>query len=196
MVYVLATDILTNELDAIPFPGVHAAELNRYNIHFKVPNTTTHLVISTATVRELAELNRGGFTHSSAAKRALTLLRSLAESDLSSMGEHYSATLDSQSEVPPKEGNITFSLLPVHHHFTARLPFKPSKDDYGGQTILAALTLVFNLAGIRTDGTALDGIVHQFSPNPDVVLLTNDDCLAIRARVRGIATDRFEKQPR
>lgn len=183
--YVLATDIVLNHLDAIPFPW-QDSDKSQDGASPKQPQDKTGLrkarvIIPTAVVRELSELHKNTTDH--VPKRALTYLRRLAESRLTSMDAHYELHM-----LEDQEGEANFAILPVHQNFAEAIPFKPAADDYGGQTILAALTVMFILAGLRIDGTALKGMANGLQPDASVVLLTNDDCLAIRARVRGVAT--------
>lgn len=89
-----------------------------------------------------------------------------------------------------KVGTQHFAILPVHKDFKNGLPYCPSEDDMDGQIILAAMSTAFSVKGLAVDGTVGKEDVLKFS-SEEVILLTNDNGLAIRARERGLKTSRF-----
>lgn len=179
-IYILATDIMADKLRFTPFYPV--ATRKKSNIDF----SDSYVVIPLAVVRELEHKSAGTYAQDAGyARMALQYLCDEAEETLISLDGNY--RLSALSE-PPAAGETKIMLLPVHRHFAKRLPFAPDKDDFAGQTILAALTVTFLLAGLRIDGTELQGVINKVQPNPRVTLLTGDSCLAIRARARGIQT--------
>jgi predicted ribonuclease YlaK len=85
------------------------------------------------------------------------------------------------------------SVLPVHKNFRKCLPFHPSDSDMDGQIILTVLAV-----GMIDKGLAIDGTVDcrevMSTTFDNVVLVTNDNGLAIRARERGLLTMRYGYQ--
>lgn len=178
--YVIDTNILVDYVDIIP---------NGEKIHLEEPLidlSGAHIVIPTAVVRELSSFKGEKSERGKAARVVLKRLRRIIEGKVRSMDEIY------HLKAPIKVSNEgqTISILPVHKKFKEALPFSPSEDDMDGQIILAALTVAFIDAGLKIDGTAKPSIVEELVPQ-NVILLTNDNGLAIRARERGILTNRY-----
>ena len=179
-VYVIDTNILVDYVDIIP---------NGEKVHLEEPLidlSKAHLVIPTAVIRELSSFKSEKSERGKAARIALKRLRKIVEGVVYSMDEvyHLEAPVDTSNE-----GQI-ISILPVHKRFKEALPFSPSENDMDGQIILAALTVAFLNAGLEIDGSARAGLIADLKPQ-DVVILTNDNGLAIRARERGIKTSRY-----
>ena len=179
-IYVIDTNILVDYVDIIP---------NGEKIRLEEPLidlSEAHLVIPTAVVRELSSFKGEKSERGKAARLVLKRLRKIVEGKVCSMEEvyHLKAPINF-----PNEGQ-TISILPVHKRFKEALPFCPSEDDMDGQIILAALTVEFLNAGLEIDGSAKPDTVASLKPQ-NVVILTNDNGLAIRARERGIPTSRY-----
>ncbi len=178
--YVIDTNILVDYFDIIP---------NGEKIHLEEPLidlSGAHIVIPTAVVRELSSFKSEKSERGKAARVVLKRLRKIIEGKVHSMDEIYHLN----APIKISNGGQTLSILPVHKKFKEALPFSPSEDDMDGQIILAALTVAFLNAGLRIDGTVKPSLVEELVPQ-DVVLLTNDNGLAIRARERGILTNRY-----
>lgn len=178
--YVVDTNVLVDYVDIIP--GDNSVEPESPTVDL----TGAHIVIPTAVIRELSSFKGEKSDRGRAARIALRRLRDIAELDVRSMGEAYH--LNDYLEV--KKGNEKISILPVHKGFERALPFAPSEEDMDGQIILAALTIAFLKAGLPIDGTAMAEDCMKLDTS-DVILLTNDNGLAIRARKRGIVTKRY-----
>ena len=179
-IYVIDTNILVDYVDIIP---------NGEKIRLEEPLidlSEAHLVIPTAVVRELSSFKGEKSERGKAARLVLKRLRKIVEGKVCSMEEVYHLKAPIKF---PNEGQ-TISILPVHKRFKEALPFCPSEDDMDGQIILAALTVEFLNAGLEIDGSAKPDIVASLRPQ-NVVILTNDNGLAIRARERGIPTSRY-----
>ena len=89
-----------------------------------------------------------------------------------------------------KNGDQKISVLPVHKDFRNCLPYYPSDEDMDGQIILAALVVGLRQNGFLVDGTDSPTKVKN-AVFDHVMLITNDNGLAIRARERGIKTSRY-----
>lgn len=184
-IYVIDTNVLVDYPDVIP---------NGHSSHPEAPTVDlegAHLVIPSAVVRELSSFKKEKSDRGKVARVVLKRLRKLMESNLKSMKDNYDL------EAPIEKGGMLISVLPVHKDFKKSLPFSPSDDDMDSQIILAALAVMALQRGFRVDGTmepfkALGlggGCVMS-----NVMLLTNDNGLAIRARERGVRTSRYGYQ--
>ena len=179
-IYVIDTNILVDYVDIIP---------NGEKVKLEEPMidlSKAHLVIPTAVIRELSSFKGEKSERGKAARLVLKRLRKIVEGEVCSMDDVYHLKAPIESSV---EGQ-TISILPIHKRFKESLPFYPSEDDMDGQIILAALTIEFLNAGLEIDGSAKPGMVADLQPQ-SVVILTNDNGLAIRARERGILTSRY-----
>lgn len=145
-----------------------------------------HIVVPTAVVRELSSFKKENSERAKAAQIALKRIRQL-ESRASSIGASYELC---HSLLTPYNGDQRISVLPVHRDFEKSLPFHPADDDMDGQIILTALTAIFLEEGWPINGTYHGDLCYDLMAT-NVTLLTNDDCLAIRASERGIKTERY-----
>ena len=182
-IYVVDTNVVVDYVDIIPGAGVSRPEKPTIDL------TGAHIVIPTAVVRELSSFKKEKSDRGKAAREALRRLRQLTEGKVHSMECIYG--LEAPIVVP--ETDQLISVLPVHKSFKSCLPFAPSEDDMDGQIILATLAVILHENKIATDGTALSLELSKLSL-PEVMLLTNDNGLAIRARERGIPTSRYGYQ--
>ena len=180
-IYVIDTNILVDYPDISP-PEQGEVTLKEPTIDL----SEAHIVIPTAVVRELSTFKREvSSERGKNARLVLKRLRSIFESRGTGMDNSYH--LASSVQV----GKQAFSVLPVHKDFKNCLPFAPSDDDMDGQIILAALATEFICRGLRIDGTADIEDATKWLPATRVVLLTNDNGLAIRANERGLTTSRY-----
>lgn len=180
--YVIDTNVLVDYVDIIPAPDEPDSSPEEPIIDL----SGAHLVIPTAVIRELSSFKREKSERGKAARTALKRIRAIVEGRVETMEDVYHLA----APILLAHDGQTLSVLPVHKNFKRALPFSPSEDDMDGQIILAALEVAFLDAGMPIDGTAtLEKVANLKAEN--VVLLTNDNGLAIRARERGLKTDRY-----
>lgn len=182
MVYVIDTNILVDYVDIIP---------NEHGEGFKpkeptIDLTGAHLVIPTAVIRELSSFKKEKSERGKAARTVLRRIRAIIDGKTGKIQDFYHM----KDEVAMEIGDRIISILPVHKNFKKALPFCPSEDDMDAQIILACLTIAFLNAGLPIDGTAETEQVMKLNPK-GVILLTNDNGLAIRARERGVLSERY-----
>lgn len=193
-IYVIDTNILVDYVDVIP------GEEGKQPLEPTIDLSQAHIVIPTVVVRELSNFKGEGSDRGKAARVVLRRLRKLFEGDVHTMGEIYNLKAPitvklpghDEDELTEEESETTqlISILPVHKNFRESLPFNPSDRDMDGQIILTALAASLADRGKGIDGQELKGAINSFSFD-NVVLLTNDNGLAIRARERGLATSRY-----
>ena len=189
MIYVIDTNILVDYVDILPGstgsqqPEEPTIDLNK-----------AHIVIPTVVVRELSSFKKEKSERGKAARIALRRLREMFEGRIYSLEDVYNL----KAPLLVTEREQMFSILPVHKNFKNCLPFNPSNDDMDGQIILAAMATEFLALGLPIDGQVDKLHVDSFSAerprgphHSKVVLLTNDNGLAIRARERGLMTQRY-----
>ena len=169
--YVVDTNILVDYVDIIPSGS------NKQPEEPTVDLSEAHMVIPTAVIRELSSFKRERSERGKSARIVLRRIRRMVEGKIHSMDEVYRL----QAPITITDGNQIISVLPVHKNFKRCLPFSPSEDDMDGQIILATLTIAFLKNGLPIDGTAEMDDVLSIKPE-NIVLLTNDNGLAIRAR--------------
>lgn len=179
-IYVVDTNIVVDYVDIIP--GSSRKQPEEPTVDLK----NAHIVIPTAVVRELSSFKKEKSDRGKAARVALKRIRELVEGKIANMNDIY--RLDAPISV--EEDGQFVSVLPVHKDFKKCLPFCPSESDMDGQIILATLTASFLQVGWPIDGGADQEKVKRLTTS-DVILLTNDNGLAIRARERGIKTMRY-----
>jgi len=181
-IYVIDTNVVVDYVDVIPTPGGTIVTHEDPTIDL----SSAHIVIPTAVIRELSSFKKEKSDRGKAARTILRRVRKISEGKVRTMREIY----ELEAPIELENGDQTISILPVHKNFKKALPFAPSEDDMDGQIILAALTVAFLRAGLPVDGTADPEKVLDLMQK-DIVLLTNDNGLAIRARERGVITARY-----
>ena len=181
-IYVLDTNVVVDYVDVIPTPESAMVTHEDPTIDL----SSAHIVIPTAVIRELSSFKKEKSDRGKAARTILRRVRQISEGKIRTMREVY----ELNAPISLENGDQLISILPVHKNFKRALPFAPSEDDMDGQIILAALTVAFLEAGLPVDGTADPEKVLDLIQS-DIVLLTNDNGLAIRARERGVMTARY-----
>lgn len=202
-IYVLDTNVLVDYVDIIP------AEDGKRPIEPTIDLDHSHVVIPTAVIRELSKFKVERTDRGKAARTILRRLRRLVEHCHTTMDDAYKlnaplAVKDCFDEelanvkdpVEIKNCDQEISVLPVHKNFRECLPYYPSDEDMDGQIILAALAVGLRQNGFLVDGTASQAKVEK-TVFDKVILVTNDNGLAIRATERGLLTSRYGyKYPR
>ncbi len=182
MNYVIDTNVAIDYVDIIP-NGAHIT-LDHPNIDL----TGSNLIIPTAVIRELNSFKTEQSDRGHSTREALRRIRKITEHANLTMGDVY----DLEAPISVATSDYTVSILPVHQHFCQALPFHPSDRDMDGQIILTAMAALYRANGLAVDGTKVDLSKLDRSK---VVLLTNDNGMAIRANSRGIITARFGYTP-
>lgn len=211
-IYVLDTNVLVDYVDIIP------GEDGRKPVNPTIDLSKAQIVIPSVVVRELSNFKKESSDRGIAARKILRRLRNLSEQRTASMAEVYnlevsyvvtdepvdyvSSTLDFEVEddyaLSEEFTGFTvegqqISVLPVHKNFRRCLPFNPSDNDMDGQIILTTLAVGMIDKGLAVDGSVdCEEVMNTTFDN--VVLVTNDNGLAIRARQRGLKTERYGYQ--
>jgi len=184
MVYIVDTNVLIDYPDIIP----------DNDLEWHVDNATIamdngmNIVLPTAVIRELSKFKGEQSDRGRVASKVLEHIRELTEeygSDIT-----IETAYGREQAIMSKDGERTFSIFPLHKDFDACLPFHPSDTDMDGQIILSALASACAINGIPANGTATEEQIRSLDTS-QIVILTNDNGLAIRANVRGIKTSRF-----
>jgi len=186
LIAVIDTNVLVDYPDIIPEVSGATRSLKNPAVSLK----GAHLVIPSAVVRELSGFKNERTDRGKAARTVLKRLRALTEKTVHSMNAVY--YLNAPVVLP--DGRL-LSVLPVHADFKGSLPFRPSEDDMDGQIILTALAAMYLAESPQSkfDGQInwCDSSTRLDMVSRKVILLTNDNGLAIRARERGIVTKRY-----
>lgn len=182
--YVLDTNVLLDYPKLIPNGEEEVLRESTINL------AGAHLIIPTAVVRELASFKKERSERGRTARMVLKRLRKLFEN--SSTGVLYDSYNLKQPQTIRNGGQL-ISILPIHKNFCDNLPFKPSDDDMDGQIILTTIAVACLERDLAIDGTAPLEKLNFATSN--VVLLTNDNELAIRANARGVRTSRYGYKP-
>ena len=179
-IYVLDTNILVDYVDIIPGSG------GRQPAEPTIDLSEARIVIPSVVVRELSSFKKEKTDRGKAARVALRRLRALSEEEVHPMDCSYGMSVATTLNNDKQE----IYILPVHKDFRRCLPFNPAENDMDGQIILTSIAAAMIDLGLQVDGTADKQVVRETMFN-NVVLLTNDNGLAIRARERGIQTSRY-----
>ena len=183
LVYVIDTNILIDYMDIIQDEGKKLIEPI-------IDLSDAHLVIPTTVIRELSKFKKEGTDRGKAARVILKKLRGLVADD-GAVNMKNAYELKAPIEIPLAGGGCqSVSILPVHKNFHRSLPFHPSTDDMDGHIIMSAMAASLALQGEAVDGT-LDPETLASLTFDNIVLLTNDNGLAIRARQRGVTAKRY-----
>ena len=177
-IYVVDTNVV------IDYPDIIADHKDGQPEESTVDLSHAHIVIPETVVEELESFKKETSDRGEAARAALKRIREIDAHEADGVGASYRL----QHSTPIPNSDQLLSVLPVHKNFKQALPFCPSEDDMDGQIILAALTVIYLKEGRPIDGT-WSGVLRHDSTN--VTLLTNDNGLAIRARERGVKTERY-----
>ena len=189
--YVIDTNILVDYPDIIP-SDEKASELNEPTIDL----SEAHIIIPTAVIRELSSFKREKSERGKVARVILKKLRDLfelKELTVENMKPMLTSAYNMETSVDVEKQ--TFSILPIHKAFKRSLAFAPAEDDMDGQIILAAIAAEFIYQMLPVDGTADPDEVARIVPTGSIILLTNDNGLAIRANRRGVITSRYGYKP-
>lgn len=182
MNYVIDTNIAIDYVDVIPNGKQITLD------HPKIDLSGSNLIIPTVVVRELDGFKREANDRGLSARQALNRIRAITESAHLAIEDVY--TLNAPITVPTSDYTVT--ILPVHQHFCDALPFRPSDRDMDGQIILTAMSALYSMNGQPVDGSRVE--FDKIDPTR-LMLLTNDNGMAIRANARGIRTSRFGYTP-
>lgn len=180
VVYVLDTNVLVDYVDVIPGEGEELPSEPTIDLSHE------HLLIPTVVIRELSNFKSENSDRGKAARTLLRRLRVLFENEIHKMSDVYKL----RAPIKTSNGQQQISILPVHKDFWKCLPFHPSDHDMDGQIILTAIAASMAQKDLRIDGGELPEAINSTSFD-DIVLLTNDNGLAIRARERGLKTARY-----
>lgn len=197
-IYVLDTNVLVDYVDIIP--GIEGRQPSEPTIELD----QAHIVIPSVVIRELSNFKKEKTDRGRAARDVLRRLRFLVEKHNDTMKEVYSlekpievkdcfdekTILDSNRLEELKNSKQKISILPLHKDFRRSLPFHPSDADMDGQIILTAIAVGMLQGEHKVDGSVWLYDVETFHFD-NVILVTNDNGLAIRARQRGIITERY-----
>ena len=184
-IYVLDTNILVDYPDIIP------GEDGKRPVDPTVDLDEAHVVIPSVVIRELSKFKKETTERGKAARTVLRRLRNLFEGNVRNPKDVYHL----EAAISTLDGKQKISILPVHKDFHKTLVFDPAKDDMDGQVILTTLVVGCIMNSYPIDGTEgyHDSLCNTYNKGfcKNVVLLTNDNGLAIRARERGISTSRY-----
>lgn len=197
-IYVLDTNVLVDYVDIIP--GVEGKQPHDPTIALD----QAHVVIPSVVIRELSNFKTEKTDRGKAAREVLRRLRRLVGKSNRNMEQFYNLKapiavkncFEGETKINPKRlkelrrSKQQISILPVHKDFRESLPFYPADDDMDGQIILTALAVGMLQAERKIDGTLLPHYAEKTNFD-NVVLVTNDNGLAIRARERGLKTERY-----
>lgn len=179
-IYVLDTNVLVDYVDIIPGEnGGHPTEPT-------IDLEDAHIVIPTVVIRELSNFKTEKTDRGKAARTVLRRLRRLVEKEISPMGDVYNL----RAPVMIEGCKQKISILPVHKNFCDCLPYHPADDDMDGQIILTTIAAGMLQHGLSINGIATNSAIEGRLFN-NVTLVTNDNGLAIRARERGLKTERY-----
>lgn len=184
MYYVIDTNILIDYPDLVPPLDGSLVELDSPTIDL----TGAHLVIPSVVIRELSNFKKEKSERGRVARMVLKRIRDLTQKAKKEQAwGSYLSSYNLRANIEIKERKQLLSILPVAKNFVANtdLPFAPASNDMDGQIILTALAVADNLA--NEPGGLLDGE----SGLEQVTILTNDNGLAIRANIRGLATSGY-----
>ena len=184
-IYVIDTNVLVDYPDIVPYDSRAQPEQPTVDVGM------AHLVVPSAVIREESNFKK---EHTGRGKTSRVFLRRNRDEEEKNPVPTMEEVYNFKPEAAIKVGNMDtlVSTLPVHKNFKNCLPFAPSDDDMDGQIILTTLTVMAVEAGLPIDGTADMGKMMKLcGESSAVTLLTNDNGLASRARMRGIKTCRY-----
>ena len=184
MYYVIDTNILIDYPDLVPPLDGSLVELDSPTIDL----TGAHLVIPSVVIRELSNFKKEKSERGRVARMVLKRIRDLTQKAKKEQAwDSYLSSYNLRANIEIKERKQLLSILPVAKDFvTSRvLSFAPASNDMDGQIILTALAVADNLADES------GGLLDSESGLERVTILTNDNGLAIRANIRGLATSGY-----
>lgn len=166
--YVLDTNIIVDYVDIIPDRSSRPPEDPTIDL------SEAHIVIPTAVIKELSSFKKETSDRGRAARIALKRLRGIFEN----CGDYkFKDFYELNCPVKSEFNNQLFSIFPINHKLNGE--FKPPSTDMDGQIILAAMEVV----------RCLNDRLENYGS--EVILLSNDNGLAIRAAARGVKTSRY-----
>lgn len=193
-IYVIDTNVLVDYPSIIPAPKTTAPTL----LNPSVDLTGSHRVVPSPVVRELSSFKGEHSDRGKAAREVLRNMRALFVDKVCGMKSAYA--MNATVELP--DGGL-LTVLPVHADFKAGLPFRPAEDDMDGQIILTAIAVMHleyykstqpgwaSASEIDWGGDSESSQMRLDITSDNVILLTNDNGLALRAMERGLKTRRY-----
>lgn len=181
-IYVVDTNVLIDYPDVIPQPNGKQTTVHESSIDL----SGAHIVVPSLVVRELSSFKKENSERGKASRLVLRRLEKISRRQKGTMIDIYKLN----EPITMAHSSQKISIFPLHKDFKNCLPYCPSEDDMDGQIILAALSVAFLQLGFKIDGTE-DPKNCTAVRYDNVVVLTNDNGLAIRARERGLVASRY-----
>ncbi|MDR3298227.1 MAG: PhoH family protein [Candidatus Nomurabacteria bacterium] len=155
---------------AISYPNIIPNGADTVPDEPTVDTSGAHIVMPIAVIHELSKFKKESSERGEASRKILRRIRKIVEDKGLKMEDVY----DLKAPVEFESSDRLFSILPVHRNFIHAGGFHPSEKDMDDQIILTTL------------------YAKEHAPNDsEVVLLTNDNGLAICAAGNGIKTSRY-----
>ena len=181
MYYVVDTNVIIDYTDIIPNGEPSTLEKPTVNLAGQC------LVIPVTVLNELDKFKNDQNDRGHAAREALRRLDVITRQVNFNIED--ANTLN--HPIMAKNGGYSILVLPVDCNFYKSFSFKPAEGDMDGQIILAALATLCCANDIPATGKRLWWWRLRKLDNSKVVLLTNDRCMAVRARAHGIVAKQF-----
>ncbi len=188
--YVIDTNLILSCVDVI----YDADDENwRPPLDFRPSLDSAHIIIPSVVFEELNHLKDGHTHNRTIARKAFRRLMKFFPNSERSLRE----IMELSRPIPTGWKQQTISILPLHRDFARSLPWVPQPTDNDGWIAVTALAATMIRERLPVDGTAsVDEVLEHNNSRRDVVLLTNDNPLLIKADEFGVRAKSYSFKTR
>ena len=189
--FILDTNLILSDVNVLFDPDDKEW---RPPLNFRPDLRNAHIIIPKTVFDELDNIKDGHTVNRGIARKAFQRLRKLFPNSERSLDE----IMKLACPIATGWGQQTISILPLHRNFLDSLPWIPEKDDHDGWIAMTALAATMIRDGLPVDGSlSPTELLGRRNIRKDVVLLTNDNPLLIKADLYGVRSRSysFDERP-
>ncbi|MBQ1780221.1 MAG: PhoH family protein [Bacteroidales bacterium] len=187
--YVLDTNLILSCVDVI----YDADDENwRPPRNFRPSLDNAHIIIPEVVIDELNHIKDSRTVNQAIARKALRRLKKIIPNSERTLDE----IMNLKQPIPTGWKQQRISILPLHWDFTNTLPWVPEDDDNDGWIAVTALAATMIRDGLPVDGSVPEEeILKRSNRRKNVMLLTNDNALVVRADHYGVRAKSYSFDP-
>lgn len=187
--YVVDTNLILSCVDVIYDPD---DENWRPPRNFRPSLDNAHIIIPEVVIDELNRIKDSRTVNQTIARKALRRLRKFFPNSERTLDE----IMNLEQPIATGWKQQRISILPLHWDFTNTLPWVPEDNDNDGWIAVTALAATMIRDGLPVDGSVSEEeILERSNRRKNVVLLTNDNALVVRADHYGVRAKSYSFDP-
>ena len=165
----------------------------RLPLDFRPSLSNAHIIIPEVVFEELNHIKEGHTVNRAIARKAFRRLVKLFPNSERSLDD----IMTLREPIPTGWKQQTISIMPLYRDFVKSLPWVPDTNDNDGWIAVTALAATMLRDGLPVDGTVpVREILERNNKRRDVMLLTNDNPLLIKADYYGVRAKSYSFKER